>query len=106
MEVVNSFTARVLGPGYCSWDRRRAAEEAQGGRIVMSQDYEIEILARARIRQHREAARRLANIAQVLQAGRGRPDGLGGFSLANLVRLLRARARTLAGRQRPVTEGR
>ena len=63
----------------------------------MSQDYEFEILARVRMRQHREAAQRLRNIAQAEKAACRQPEGRAGFSLAYslayLVRLLAHRRR-------------
>ncbi len=74
----------------------------------MSQDYELEILASVRMRQHREAAQRLRNIAQAEKAARGQSEGRAGFSLAYslayLVRLLAPRRRNSVDRQNPVHE--
>ncbi len=50
----------------------------------MSQDYELEVLARVRMRQHREAAQRLRNIAQAEQTACEQPKVPAGLSLAYL----------------------
>jgi len=68
----------------------------------MCVEYEFEVLARVRMRQHREAAQRLRNIAQAEKVACGRPGVLAGFLLANLVRLLTTRRRVSVDRQRPV----
>jgi hypothetical protein len=70
----------------------------------MCADYELEVLARVRMRQHHEAAQRLRNIAQAEKVARGQPGVLAGFSLANLVRLFATRRRVSVGRPSPVHE--
>ncbi len=70
----------------------------------MCVDYEFEVLARVRMREHREAAQRLRNIAHAEKVARGQPGVLAGFSLANLVRLLATRRRVSVDRQSPVHE--
>ena len=68
----------------------------------MSADYELEVLARARMRQHREAAQRLRNIARVEKTACEPPKVLTGFSLGHLLRLFATRRRIPIDRQRPV----